>query len=226
VPSLPSANIYVDGFNLYRRQLQQRPGTKWLDLEKLTNVLLPTHSVNRIHYFTALIKPLLGTDPRAPERQNAYLRAISVNPKTSITLGQFRSDTRLMPVVPIVLGAGGKPVTARVRKLEEKGSDVNLASRMILDASQNDADLFVLVSNDSDYASMLKMPCWRHNFRMSSLTTTGEAFPVHRRGNKTGAPERAPHPVAEASGGVIPVWQINLLFAGNDVACGKTIRDR
>ena len=157
MPSLPSANIYVDGFNLYRRQLQQRPGTKWLDLEKLTNLLLPTHRVNRIHYFTALIKPVLGTDPRAPERQNAYLRAISVNPRISITFGQFRSDTRLMPVVPIVLGIEGRPVTARVRKLEEKGSDVNLASRMIFDASQNDADLFVLISNDSDYSSMLKM---------------------------------------------------------------------
>jgi hypothetical protein len=62
-----------------------------------------------------------------------------------------------MPIVPIVLGLDGKPITARVRKLEEKGSDVNLASRMIYDASQNEADLFVLLSNDSDYASMLKL---------------------------------------------------------------------
>lgn len=153
--SLPSANIYVDGFNLYRRQLKQRPGAKWLDLEKLANLLMPSHRVNRIHYFTALIKPVLGTDPQAPGRQNAYLRAISLNPKISITLGQFRSDTRLMPIVPIVLGVDGLPVTARVRKIEEKGSDVNLAARVIFDASRNDADLFVLVSNDSDYASML-----------------------------------------------------------------------
>lgn len=157
MPPLPSANIYVDGFNLYRRKLQGHPTAKWLDLEKFSQLLLPTHRVKRVHYFTALIKPVMGTDAQAPVRQNVYLRAISLNPKISVTLGQFRSDTRLMPIVPIVLGLDGKPIMARVRKLEEKGSDVNLASRMIYDASQNDADLFVLVSNDSDYATMLKL---------------------------------------------------------------------
>ena len=37
----------------------------------------------------------------------------------------------------------------RVRKVEEKGTDVNLAIRMVADAAARRANLFVLLSNDS-----------------------------------------------------------------------------
>ena len=58
----PKANVYVDGFNLYRQKLQYHPDAKWLDLEVLSSKLLPTHDIQRIRYFTALIQPLLGTE--------------------------------------------------------------------------------------------------------------------------------------------------------------------
>ena len=41
---------------------------------------------------------------------------------------------------------------ANVWKTEEKGSDVNLASFMLLDAFQEDFDLALVISNDSDLA--------------------------------------------------------------------------
>ena len=39
-------NVYIDGFNLYRRRLE---GTeyKWLDLEKLAEQLLPGREIHR-----------------------------------------------------------------------------------------------------------------------------------------------------------------------------------
>ena len=149
------ANIYVDGFNLYRQKLQHHPDAKWLDIGLLAEKLLPTHDIQRIRYFTALIRPALGTDPKAPVRQQVYLRALQTNPKITIHLGQFRHDARRLPALPIIVDERGELVRHRVRKTEEKGSDVNLASYMVFDASRDEADVYVLVSNDSDFADML-----------------------------------------------------------------------
>jgi len=57
--------------------------------------------------------------------------------------------------MPITFDENGEVIRVRVRKTEEKGSDVNLASCMIFDASRDEADVYVLVSNDSDFAAML-----------------------------------------------------------------------
>ncbi len=151
----PTANVYVDGFNLYRQKLKHHPEAKWLDLETLAQMLLPTHSIKRIRYFTAMVRPVLGTDPRAPIRQQTYLRALQTNSKVTVHQGQFRNDARMMPALPVRFDDAGEIVRVRVRKTEEKGSDVNLASYMVFDACRDDADLYVLMSNDSDFAAML-----------------------------------------------------------------------
>ena len=153
----PTANIYVDGFNLYRQKLQHHPDTKWLDLGALASLLIPTHTIQRIRYFTAMVRPALGTDPRAPIRQQIYVRALRTNPKVTIHEGQYRNDVRMMPALPIGFDDAGRIKRVKVRKTEEKGSDVNLASYMVFDACRDDADLYVLVSNDSDFAAMLTL---------------------------------------------------------------------
>ncbi|MDP1720687.1 MAG: hypothetical protein Q8L08_06800 [Candidatus Nanopelagicaceae bacterium] len=56
---------------------------------------------------------------------NLYRRALESNPKIVIHKGQFRSDIKLMPVVPWEFDEIGNPVTVKVRKRKEKGSDVN-----------------------------------------------------------------------------------------------------
>ncbi|UYN82877.1 MAG: NYN domain-containing protein [Microcella sp.] len=149
--------MYVDGFNLYRQKLQHHPDAKWLDLVKLSELLLPTHDIVGVEYFTALLKPALGTDPQAPIRQQTYLRALTSLPTVRQHFGQFRHDTRRLPVIPIELDEAGAPRRVKVRKTEEKGSDVNLAARMVVDASRQRADVYVLVSNDSDFADMLRL---------------------------------------------------------------------
>lgn len=135
------AVIYVDGFNLYRQKLQHHADTKWLDLVRLSELLLPTHDVVGIEYFTALVKPAFGTDPQAPIRQQTYLRALASLPTVRQHFGQFRHDARRLPVIPIELDEEGVPRRVKVRKTEEKGSDVNLAARMVVDASRGRADV-------------------------------------------------------------------------------------
>lgn len=155
----PTALVYVDGFNLYRRCLDSAPSLKWLDLFELAKELLPEFEVVRVHYFTALLRQGLLADVRAPVRQQMYLRALKTrHPEIEIHYGKFRKDNRWMPSVPLsVSSETGDYLKVQVRKMEEKGSDVNIAGRMVADACHGKADCFVLLSNDSDQAGTLKL---------------------------------------------------------------------
>lgn len=169
----PTARIYVDGFNLYRRLLSGNPDLKWLDLPALADRLMPDHDIKLVRYFTALLKPGMAMDPQTPVRQQMYLRALRTDPRIDIHYGTFRNDKRTMPVHPVTIDpTTERYVVANVRKLEEKGSDVNLASRMVADAHAGVADIYVMLSNDSDLAGPLAM--LRHELGFS----TGIIFPM------------------------------------------------
>lgn len=146
----PTARVYVDGLNLYRRLLGGHPEHKWLDLEALMDRLLPEYDVVSLSYFTAVIKPLPGKDLSSPQRQQAYLRAVQAGPRTTVFLGKFRVDRRVMPLHPTELDEQGEPRRVVVKKAEEKGSDVALASRLLVDAVKRPADLYAVLTNDSD----------------------------------------------------------------------------
>ncbi|MCU1482092.1 MAG: hypothetical protein JWQ19_2878 [Subtercola sp.] len=76
----PTARIYVDGFNLYRRCLQSHNDLKWLDLFRLAEVLMPDHIITHVDYFTAHLRQGILADPVAPVRQQMYLRALRTDP--------------------------------------------------------------------------------------------------------------------------------------------------
>jgi len=52
--------------------------------------------------------------------------------------------------MPIATPPPTGPRTVEVIKTEEKGSDVNLATYLLLDACRGDCDVAVVVTNDSD----------------------------------------------------------------------------
>lgn len=137
--------VYIDGFNLYYGALR---GTthKWLDLEALCRRLLPKDEIAAIRYFTAKISARPG-DPQQPQRQETYLRALGTLPLVTIHYGHFLTHNVRMGLAH---PEPGGPRTAEVVKTEEKGSDVNLASHLLLDAFRSDCDVAVVVSNDSD----------------------------------------------------------------------------
>lgn len=149
-------NVYVDGFNLYYGCLKETPH-KWLDLEALCARLLPPskHQIQRIRYFTANVSARSGK-PHGPVRQSAYLRALQTLPTVSIHYGHFLRSTVRMPIAnPTPNG----PKTVEVIKTEEKGSDVNLATHLLVDAFQQDATAFVVISNDSDLTEPTRVVC-------------------------------------------------------------------
>lgn len=140
-----ATTVYIDGFNLYYGALRGTP-YKWLDLEALCRRLLPKDDINRIRYFTARITAR-PDDPQQAQRQETYLRALRTLPLVSIHYGHFLTHVVRMPLAnPPRSG----PRTAEVIRTEEKGSDVNLASHLLLDAFQRTCDTGVVLSNDSD----------------------------------------------------------------------------
>jgi len=141
-------NIYIDGFNLYYRAVKGTP-YRWLNLHELCRRLLkPDDHINRIRYFTALITAR-PDDPQGPQRQQVYIRALETIPCLSVHHGSFLTNTRRMRLAN---PSPGGPNTAEVIHTEEKGSDVNLATYLLMDAFDQDFELAVVLSGDSDLA--------------------------------------------------------------------------
>ena len=144
-------NVYVDGFNLYYRALRGTP-FRWLDLRLLAENLFPMDTIVRICYFTALLKTRPG-NPAQPQRQQLYLRALTTLPGFEMHLGVFRSGVKRRPLAQPVPGL---PRYVLIRDSEEKGSDVNLATRLLVDGFRGEYQQAVVVSNDGDLAGAMR----------------------------------------------------------------------
>lgn len=158
--AVPSrVHVYIDGFNLYYGSLKGTP-YKWLDLGALCRTLLPGDDIRLIRYFTAELDPT-PSDPDLPIRQATYMRALRTVPRLWIKEGFFLTKpSRKRKVYPLY-GPDPKVPNPSNRavwiwKTEEKGSDVNLATALLLDAAANDFDRAWVISNDSDLA----WPIW------------------------------------------------------------------
>jgi hypothetical protein len=140
-------------------------------------------SIDKIVYCTALrVKP---SDPSSVMDQETYLRALSSNSKVQILHGMYRvrhgkgmlvepksgKGRKVQPVpaakvfgpipdfpaAPILDEEGNWALTVHYRSFEEKGSDVNLASQLLIDICSGEIDAAIVMSNDGDLAFPLKI---------------------------------------------------------------------
>jgi len=157
-------NVYIDGFNLYYGCLKGTPH-KWLDLAAFCQASFPPtrNQINRIRYFTAHVNAR-PNNPQQRVLQQTYLRALRTNPELTIHLGSYLEKPTRMPLHP---PPATGPKTVQVMKSEEKGSDVNLASYLLVDAFDDDYEAAVVVSNDSDLAEPIRLV--RQKFRKKVL---------------------------------------------------------
>lgn len=144
-------NLYIDGLNLYYRALKDTP-FRWLDLRKLGKTLFPEDSIHRVCYFTARMDARTG-NPNQPRRQLIYLRALATLPGLHTYYGVFRSGVKRRPLAE---PTSGLPSHVLIRDSEEKGSDVNLATRLLVDGFNGDYEQAVIVSNDADFAGAMR----------------------------------------------------------------------
>lgn len=154
--------IYVDGFNLYFRMLEKRPALRWLNIKALAEKLLrPANVVTGVRYYTAHVSG--RGDPMGPARQQLYLDALRTIPEVSIHLGTFLVSEKFSGLAkppdfrPRVVLPQPWPDVVKVVKIEEKGSDVNLACHLLLDAFQGNFDVAAVLSNDSDLIEPIRI---------------------------------------------------------------------
>lgn len=134
--------VYIDGFNLYFGMLDAGfDYCKWLNLLLLSNNLLQSNQeLIEVKYFTSRV----SNDPEKQKRQNTYIESLeSVGVK--IYFGNYQSDTieckRCNNIWP---------------KYNEKMTDVNIATQILIDAYQDKYDMAMLISGDSDLFPPMK----------------------------------------------------------------------
>lgn len=142
--------VYIDGFNLYYGCLKKSP-YKWLNVQKLSELLFPNHNIEKIKYYTAPIKIReKDLDHEKPNRQQIYLRALRTINNLEIIEGTFLSHI-------ITMKLAHEKGYAEVIKTEEKGTDVNIASHLINDGHKGNYEMAVIISNDSDLVEPVKI---------------------------------------------------------------------
>lgn len=166
------AYVYVDGFNLYYGCLKKTKH-KWLDLNKLVSLYFPKYTISKIKYFSAVTKSR-SNDLQKPVRQQMYFRALETNKNTEIILGSFlenevcfyvpektKNGSQQNAFVKFLLNKVYLPLSGSnflaVKKTEEKGSDVNLASHLVMDAYEKKFDVAIVISNDSDLLEPIRI---------------------------------------------------------------------
>jgi hypothetical protein len=154
-PRPPRTRVYIDGFNFYyaafrRARFHQY---KWLDLVAFCKAALPRNDVRLVRYFTAPLDPSRGRGGQRA-RQDAYLAALRATPGLQTHYGQFVEHAKSQWLVdPPPRG----PKKARVWVPEEKGSDVNLASHLLVDGFTGEYEVAVVVSNDADLLEPVRL---------------------------------------------------------------------
>ena len=145
------AIAYIDGFNLYYGALKGTQN-KWLDVQTLSERIAPKgYQLDLVRYFTAKVKPR-PTNPSAHTDQQAYLAALQTScNKLQVHYGEYLAHKVRMA------NANPPPNTVEVIKLEEKGSDVNLAVHLLNDAFLGRMKAAILISNDSDLAEAVSL---------------------------------------------------------------------
>ena len=156
--------VYVDGFNLYYRMQEKRPASKWVNPKSLAEqVLSSANQVIRIRYYSARVSGRV--DPAAPGRQQLYLDALSTVPEKSVHMGTFLASEKFAGLVhppefrPRLAAPLPQPwpQVVKIHKTEEKGSDVNLACHLLLDAFREAFDVAAVLSNDSDLVEPIRI---------------------------------------------------------------------
>ena len=149
---MPEAFAYIDGLNLYYGALRNRPALKWANPRTLLEQVLPGLNVELIRYFSTLAIPL-PSDPEKQRRQAVYFRALRT--VSSLTIHEGRMAVRTK--TGVVLPKSTPPQTSTIEVFEEKRTDVNIASYLLMDAFEGRYDTAVIVSNDSDLTTPIEM---------------------------------------------------------------------
>ena len=142
-PIQERVTVYIDGFNLYFG-LKENGWTKyyWLDLVGLArSLLMPRQTLVGTKYFTSKI-----SNPAAKrKRQQAYLSALATLPDFETYFGRYQTFIETC-----------KKCGHRHLNSNEKRTDVNIATHLLVDSFQDKFDTAILITADSDLTAPIE----------------------------------------------------------------------
>lgn len=156
--------VYVDGFNLYFGMLEAGfEKLKWLNIKLLAeNLLKANQRLIEIKYFTSRV----SNNPDKQKRQTTYIEALEAV-DVKVYYGHYQRE---------------KIECHRCGNIwayyNEKMTDVNIATHMIIDAYHNSYDMAMLISGDSDLVPPIKTIIANFNDKRVFV-----AFPPKRHNN-------------------------------------------
>ena len=152
--------IYIDGYNFYYGRLR-RSDYLWTDLVKLLNTIChiqnPKSEIIKVKYFTApVITKIASYGEKAQASQDSYIRAHEIlYPDCFKCIKGYYTldkDTPIKYKNPI-----DRDDRVETWKLEEKQTDVNIATHMYRDVLfEKSCEQIVLLSGDTDLEAPLK----------------------------------------------------------------------
>ncbi len=90
------------------------------------------------------------------------MRALETLPSLSVHLGRFTTRPTYLPVYPLTYpNQNGPAQTVQVLRTEEKRTDVNLATYLMLDCIDDEFGEVVVISNDSDLVLPIELAASR-----------------------------------------------------------------
>ncbi|MGH7453413.1 MAG: NYN domain-containing protein [bacterium] len=164
--------VYIDGFNLYFG-LMQKGWRKylWLDLKKFAaSLLLPDQVLIHTKYFTSRI-----SKPVSKQRlQSTFIDALNTLTEVSIYYGRYQAEVRTCE------NCGYNAIISN-----EKKTDVNIATELLVDAFQDRFDIAILVTADADLTApivsirklfpnksvILAFPPKRHSYELRNVAS-------------------------------------------------------
>lgn len=160
--------VFVDGFNLYFGIAESKfVHSKWLNISALMkSYLKPNQKLVSIKYFTSRIT----NNPSKQKRQSIFLEAIE-STGVQIIYGLYKAKN-------IECNNCGHTWSIS----NEKMTDVNIATHLILDANADKYDTAILISGDSDLVPPIKAV--HLNFPGKSVSVF---FPPNRHNNSVAA---------------------------------------
>jgi uncharacterized LabA/DUF88 family protein len=135
--------IYIDGFNFYYGMLIDRADLKWINYQRLAELLRPDDDIVHVRLFTAMVDKKKVVSAKR-DRQQRLWAALKTQPKMTLTEGKFaeRERTCLVPTC--------HNPERRFTALEEKQTDVNIALQLVRDVQTLVPDFVVVISGDID----------------------------------------------------------------------------
>jgi uncharacterized LabA/DUF88 family protein len=149
----PTAIVYIDGLNVQRRLLEAADTEIWVNFQILAENLLQDYEVRLVRLFTS------RTNVARPAIQDKYWSLLKRDcNKLVVEFGRMKTTARVYPIHSQAISYYSSASSlVKVRKIEEKGSDVSLGAHLVLDASRDLADVYVLMSCDTDFFPALSL---------------------------------------------------------------------